>query len=89
MAVDHNRIAQLLGEDQASSDLSLRAQSLKRATTGSVPHTLTPYEWEQWYAQYGVPDSHSNNQPKPIVSWWRRLLGRIHKNSRENLDKIS
>ena len=42
MAVDHDRIAQLLGDERAGSDHSLRAQSLKRATTGGVPNTLTP-----------------------------------------------
>ncbi len=76
MAVDHDRIAQLLGDEQASSDLSLRAQSLKRATTGSVPRTLTPHEWQQWYAQHGVPDSHTNNEHTPTSPWWRRLLRR-------------
>lgn len=75
MAVDHDRIAQLLGDKQASGDHSLRAQSLKRATTASVPHTLTPYEWEQWYAQHGVPESHINNERKTTNSWWKRLLG--------------
>ncbi|MDH4041625.1 MAG: hypothetical protein OEW92_11550 [Gammaproteobacteria bacterium] len=76
MAIDHDRIAQLLGEEEARSDTSLRAKSLRRATTDSVPRTLTPYEWEQWYAQHGIPASHTNKQHKPTVSWWRRLLGR-------------
>jgi hypothetical protein len=76
MAVDHDHIARLLGEQQAASDHSLRAKSLKRATTGTVPRTLTPYEWEQWYAQHGVPDSHTSGRRKPTRSWWRRLLGR-------------
>lgn len=69
------RIAQLLGEEEQASDHSLQAHSLKRALSASVPRTLTPYEWEQWYEQYGVPESHK----KPIedtVSWWQRLLGR-------------
>lgn len=74
MAVDHDRIAQLLADEPASSDHSLRSQSLKRAKTASVPHTLTPHEWEQWYAQHGIPESHIK-QRKPTPSWWRRLLG--------------
>jgi len=74
MAVDHERIAQLLGEEQASSDLSLRAQSLKRATTDSIPRTLTPYEWEQWYAQHGIPEAHRRDTRREKRSWWRRLL---------------
>jgi hypothetical protein len=74
MAVDHDRIARLLGEEQAQSDLSLRAQSLKRATTESVPRTLTPHEWEQWYAQHGIPDSHRDQQSKQKWGWLRKLL---------------
>jgi hypothetical protein len=73
MAVDHDRIAQLPGEEEARSDTSLRAQSLRRATTQTVPRTLTPYEWEEWYAQHGVPESHTRNACKPTLSWWRRL----------------
>ena len=76
MAVDHDRIERLLGEKHVSNDHSLRAQSLKRATTGSVPHTLTPFEWEQWYEQHGVPESHTRNERKTTISWWQRLLGR-------------
>jgi hypothetical protein len=77
MAVDHDRIAKLLGEEQAISDTSLRAQSLKRATTGKVPKTLTPHEWEQWYAQHGIPESHTNRERKPTTSWWRALFRRF------------
>ena len=75
MAVDHGRIARLLGEEEASTDHSLRAKSLQRATTASVPRTLTPHEWEQWYAEHGIPDSHINRAQAPRPSWWRRLLG--------------
>jgi hypothetical protein len=78
MAVDHDRIAKLLGKEQATSDTSLRAQSLKRATTGEVPHTLTPHEWEQWYAEHGVPESHTKKELKPAISWWRTLFRRSH-----------
>lgn len=74
MAGSRDRIARLLGEKEESPDHSLQAHSLKRATTASVPRTLTPYEWEQWYAQHGVPDSH-NMPRKAAGSWWRRLLG--------------
>jgi len=75
-----DRIAQLLGEEEQASDHSLQAHSLKRALSASVPRTLTPYEWEQWYQQYGVPESHT----RPVeekVSWWQRLLGRKPRNS--------
>jgi len=74
------RIAQLLGKEQEASDHSLRAQSLKRAMTASVPRTLTPYEWEQWYEQYGVPESHIRPGGAEN-SWWQRLFGRKPRSS--------
>ena len=58
MAVNHEKIRQLLDEKEPATDNSLRAKSLGRALAGDVPKTLTPYEWEQWYAEHGVPDSH-------------------------------
>jgi hypothetical protein len=79
MADNRNPIAHLLDEKDESPDHSLRAHSLKRATKASVPRTLTPYEWEQWYAQYGVPESHIM-QRKASGSWWRRLLSRKPQN---------
>jgi hypothetical protein len=75
-----DRIARLLGEKEEVSDHSLRAHSLKRAMTASVPRTLTPYEWEQWYEQYGVPESHTRPS-EAAVSWWQRLFGRKPRNS--------
>lgn len=76
-----DRIAQLLGKEEEASDHSLRAQSLKRAMTGRVPRTLTPYEWEQWYEQNGVPESHTRPGGAEI-SWWQRLFSRKARNSR-------
>ena len=76
MAVDHARIARLLGDETPDPDHSLRAHSLRRATSGEVPHTLTPYEWEQWYALHGKPESHTDTRHKPSPSWWQRLIRR-------------
>jgi hypothetical protein len=75
MAVDHDKIARILGEEGATADTSLRAKSLQRASGASIPHTLTPFEWEQWYAEHGVPDSHRKDRACNATSWWRRLLG--------------
>ena len=58
MAVDHEKIRRILGDKEESTDHGLGAKSLQRAVSGSVPTTLTPYEWEQWYAEHGVPDVH-------------------------------
>ena len=76
MAVKHDRISELLGEEQEDIDKSLRGRALERARSESVPRTLTPYEWEQWYAEHGVPDEHQRERSdERPVSWWRRWLG--------------
>ncbi len=73
MAVNHDHIRRMLGEAGSPTDHTLRAKSLNRAMKVTVPTTLTPYEWEQWYAQHGIPDAHlipSEESPP----WWRQLL---------------
>jgi hypothetical protein len=74
VAVDHDNIKRLLGEKEAPTDHSLRAKSLHRATAETVPTTLTPYEWEQWYAEHGVPLQHRTTHTGKRLSWWRRLF---------------
>ena len=79
MAVHHDKIRRILGENEERADNSLRAKSLERAVGTRPPRTLTPYEWEQWYAQHGIPDSHKGNVESP--SWWtqlRALLPSLH-----------
>ena len=83
MAVDHKKIRHLLGEKEESTDHGLGAKSLRRALSGDVPKTLTPYEWEQWYADHGIPEGHLAPEGKqqtpsildktPIYATW---LGR-------------
>lgn len=73
MAVDHERIRRLLEDSDEASDTSLRAKTLKRALQDKVPTTLTAYEWQEWYAEHGVPDSHSPANPgEGRRPWWRR-----------------
>jgi hypothetical protein len=75
MAVDHERIKRLLGEqDESSADTSLRAKTLERALEDKIPTTLTPYEWQEWYAEHGVPKSHlpAHSDKPSRTSWWRR-----------------
>ena len=70
MAVDHKKIRHLLGEKEESTDHGLGAKSLRRALSGDVPKTLTPYEWEQWYADHGIPEGHlapEGKQPTPSI----------------------
>lgn len=76
MAADHKRIEQLLGDDKDTADNSLRGKSLQRAMSDRVPTTLTPYEWEQWYLEHGIPDSHKAIEQEHQTSWWRRLWPR-------------
>ena len=70
MAVDHVFIRQTLKEQGDNADTSLRGKSLQRALGQQVPKTLTPYEWESWYAEHGVPESHKQRETKPKRPWW-------------------
>ena len=38
-------------------DSSLDAKAYERAMSGKVPRTMTAWEWEQWYAEHGKPES--------------------------------
>ncbi len=68
-------IDRILDEDQGEGDHSLRKKALDRATGDKVPTTLTPWEWQEWYAKHGIPESHKPAQPANLA-WWRRLFGR-------------
>ena len=69
-------IDEILGEDAEESDLSLRGKALERATGNKVPTTLTPWEWQEWYAEHGVPAAHRSPASRSKKrAWWRRLLG--------------
>ena len=54
-----------------NADTTLRGNSLRRAMEGRVPTTLTPHEWEQWYAEQGVPDSHRTQSQSHKRPWWQ------------------
>lgn len=69
----NRRIDALLHGDGERADNSLRGKSLKRAKSGQVPKTLTPHEWEQWYAEHGVPDSHRTESEDRPTNLWQRL----------------
>lgn len=56
-------VQDLLGDDEAPRDHSLRGKSLARATEAQVPKTLTPDEWADWYSEHGVPESHRRSAP--------------------------
>ena len=71
MAVDHEAIEKILGKDGKRADTSLRAHSLQRALNAEVPKTLTPHEWEQWYAEHGIPENHKVAEKIRKKPWWR------------------
>ena len=74
--VDHRRIRELTGAREEQNDVSLRGNALRRALGDKPPKTLTPFEWEQWYAEHGVPEEHLQMDGNtPDVAWWRRLKG--------------
>lgn len=60
-----------LDDEQGRADTTLRGKSLQRALQGKVPTTLTPHEWEQWYAQHGVPAEHRARTEPAHRPWWR------------------
>ena len=61
-------------EDAAPA--SLRDQALDHTADDYVPRTLTPHEWEAYYAAHGVPPQH-RRQASQRDSFWRRLLRRL------------
>lgn len=56
---------------------SLQAHALEHTDPDYIPKTLTPHEWEQWYAEHGVPESHRRTAPREprASSLWLRVLG--------------
>jgi hypothetical protein len=75
---NQRRIKELLEADAAGIDRSLRGQALRRATAKSPPRTLTAWEWEQWYEQHGVPDTHRVPAgQRPQRGGFRALLCRL------------
>ena len=52
---NQRRIRELLGESEPPKDHSLQAQAYERAVNQAVPTTMTPWEWEEWYALHGKP----------------------------------
>ena len=61
----HNR-----KEDGQKADNSLRGNALRRALQQQVPTTLTPYEWEQWYTEHGIPEAHRQTDKRQPRRWW-------------------
>ena len=70
---NQRRIREILGEAEPEQDHSLRAQAMDRATSERVPKTLTPWEWEQWYAEHGAPPAHR----QPVQTQKSSLLQRL------------
>ncbi|WOJ91933.1 hypothetical protein R0135_09030 [Congregibacter variabilis] len=46
-------IEDVLGDHSRPTDNSLQAKAMRRALSGATPRTLTPWEWEEWYAAQG------------------------------------
>lgn len=58
MTTDYRRSAAQPDQTDKRADTSPRRKSLERTLGDEVPMILTPHEWEQWYAENGVPESH-------------------------------
>lgn len=72
---NQQRIREILNQKEAEKDTSLRGKALERATGSTVPRTLTPWEWQQWYSENGQPARHRQSVA-PRRRWWQRLLSR-------------
>lgn len=59
---------------EEGEDSTLQGNALKRARGEKLPTTLTAFEWEEWYAEHGVPEEHRVEGAKPAASVWQRLL---------------
>jgi hypothetical protein len=70
MTTDHNPTRRPAETPDNTSATSPEAGLLQRAMGQTLPKALTPYGWEQWYAEYGVPDSHINPQEKQVGRRW-------------------
>jgi Protein of unknown function (DUF3429) len=68
MAINRDNVRHLPDEKEPPEDHTLRGSSLRRALSGDLPRTLTPHEWEQWYAEHGVPRSHIAPPAKQATS---------------------
>ena len=90
---NQRRIREILGEKEPENDHSLRGQAMERAKEDRVPRTLTPWEWEEWYASHGRPADHA--QPETSAEhpgFWRRLFRRrktapVPKNCARSVDE--
>ena len=72
MSSQKAKLDALLANKEERSDNSLRGKSMQRALKSDVPKTLTAFEWEQWYAEHGVPESHIKIKgPVRSKPWWR------------------
>lgn len=49
-------------------EASLRDLSLQRTQSDYVPRTLTPYEWELYYQEHGIPEAHRRPLPAAQVA---------------------
>ena len=78
------RIDDILGASSDRSDTSLRKQAMDRASGDNVPTTLTPWEWQQWYEQHGMPKQFALPKGSP---WYERLRKWLGRKSTNNGDK--
>jgi len=59
---------------EEGEDSTLQGNALKRARDEKLPTTLTAFEWEEWYAEHGVPEEHRVEDAKPAAGLWQKLL---------------
>lgn len=70
---------------EAGPEATLRDKSLEHTDPAYLPRTLTPHEWETYYAQRGIPREHRRPaQPGPAAGGLLRRLTRIFSRSADH-----
>ena len=62
---------------QEKRDNSLRGNAMRRARSGNVPKTLTPWEWHEWYCEHGMPQEFEKGANSAEPSKWNRFIRKL------------
>ena len=72
-----NQRSPLAETAQKKRDNSLRGNAMRRAISGDVPKTLTPWEWHQWYSEHGMPQEFGKVENSTQRSKWKRFISKV------------
>ena len=64
-------------QEEEAPKASLQDISLEHTEPDYLPRTLTPFEWEEFYEEHGVPPEHRRHAPSKTKEKKRGLLQRL------------